>query len=277
MGEQRPREYGPEVVEPIQDLATSNPDWSARRVYRELKALRLVQPSWGKVASIVKDARARAQPLSDDPLLVPWSPGWPTEPEGVACLFRIRDTLSSVPVPALDGLTDRDGRWIVRLHHLFDLSRVEHCYDLVKIAQQYAGRERAQEALKRPAPRTDDLDAELRYRPWESEERFIAYDQAVARGEVPDGGLHREDLETEAEAFPARAEQWLKSLIDQIHHTRKLVEDAPDRAAMVNAQWHVEMLEVMLEEAISGPHGRALSERLTQEIQNLNPQQEDKE
>ena len=168
------------------------------------------QPSLRKVQQIIKAVRPRVQPIADDPLLKPWDEHWSKyHPEEIAVLYDLLwvTTVLDWLAPPLDT---RTARWALKLRGLFDTQQRYHAYSLLFHSFCFATRERAAEVLCHDSFDTDDLDASLTFRAWESGENnkaALAMAGELGRTTIT-VGLNREAFET----------LWGTALNDQLRH-----------------------------------------------------------
>ena len=177
-----------ETREQIETLWAEKPFRTAKWVHQQTANFS-PRPKLRTVQQIIRDAKRRAIPIPDDPLIVAWGDDWPEDPDQIAVLFRV---MASARVALNYRLTTREARWVIALSGLFDYSGLGDAdeghlaYEHFLFARSYAQRERVGVILDRQ-PYFDDLDGLVMFSPWATnkEQRLESYQSAVQNGLVP--------------------------------------------------------------------------------------------
>lgn len=212
------------VVRQIETLWAENGRPTAEKVetLAELKNIE-GRPGLRKIQQIIrrKKQQISSDPPPPEPPIQPWGTDWPESPEDIECLLRV---MLSGRLNGVKYLTARQSRWVLRLREIFSVAGLSAdavlergSYHLIW-ALLYSRREQGASILKQGTPYTDDLDAVMMFRPWESEGRWEAYQEAIKAGIVPSWHFKAElDVMKliEPESFDYKWELWEQMIADR--------------------------------------------------------------
>jgi hypothetical protein len=214
-----------ETVREIKQYFIYYSELNATEVHRNLKKLKLKGlGSLRKTQEIVAEARreieANPEAFTEDAPVKPWGNGWPESAEQIECLIRLLHLSDSFPYDP--PISRREAKWALRIYQLFP-SHYEGTFELRIMANCYAQREKYATVLGEDIY-TEDLDAELRYQPWQSSENQESYNAAIKAGWIPPTATALTEVELEASINPKEYKEFLEFVKDIRAQYGKLAE-----------------------------------------------------